>query len=246
MSTVCQTAELNPRPTEKMEDTTSSLADAPADETKRGRCELVEVNSMVDCIVIARESSSRENKRENPLPLLRFMEKNGHWSPFEFAHMALRITTSRGIAAQLLRHRSFSFQEFSQRYADPSKREFPMFQPVELRRQAKKNRQSSAGLVGDPELDAEVAAHLESSQRLYLKLIERGVARECARFVLPLAATTVIHMVGSVRSWIHYIRLRSAPDTQKEHRAIALDAHRQLIKRFPLLAGLVLEDEAVA
>jgi len=152
--------------------------------------------------------------------------------------MTLEIETTRGIAAQILRHRSFTYQEFSQRYADSSMLadQIPMF---DLRRQDDKNRQNSIDDV-DPflqqELEIVIKRHFESSMDIYKHMLEMGIAKECARFVLPLAVPTKIYMTGSVRSWIHYITLRSANGTQKEHMDIALDARRVFAEQFPICA----------
>ena len=160
--------------------------------------------------------------------LLAYCIKHGHWSVFETASMTVEITTSRAIAAQILRHRSFSFQEFSQRYS-----EAPGIEPVELRRQAEKNRQSSSETMpmGDAQLILCEAFH--SAQVFYNALLKAGVARECARMVLPLATTTTLYMTGSVRSWIHYLAQRLDKHTQKEHRLIAEQVQDIFAAQFP-------------
>jgi thymidylate synthase (FAD) len=149
--------------------------------------------------------------------------------------MTLEIETNRGIAAQILRHRSFTFQEFSQRYADTNLLTEYIPTP-DLRRQDTKNRQNSLDdLDGYLKLtlQGEIAKHFEDSNKLYKKLLDHGVAKECARFVLPLATPTRIYMTGSCRSWIHYINLRSANGTQKEHMDIALDCKKVFSEQFP-------------
>jgi len=152
--------------------------------------------------------------------------------------MTLEIETTRGIAAQILRHRSFTFQEFSQRYADSSMlaEKIPLF---DIRRQDTKNRQNSIDDI-DPferqHLQILIQRHFDEGMDLYREMLSRGVAKECARFVLPLAVPTKIYMTGSVRSWIHYITLRSANGTQKEHMDIALDAKRVFAEQFPICA----------
>ena len=152
--------------------------------------------------------------------------------------MTLEIETSRGIAAQILRHRSFTFQEFSQRYADSSMLadKIPLF---DLRRQDTKNRQNSIDDV-DPfvkqELEIAIERHFDSAMDLYQHMLSVGIAKECSRFVLPLAVPTRIYMTGSVRSWMHYIDLRSANGTQKEHMDIAEDAKRVFCEQFPICA----------
>jgi len=152
--------------------------------------------------------------------------------------MTLEIETTRAIAAQILRHRSFTYQEFSQRYADSSMLadKIPLF---DLRRQDTKNRQNSIDDV-DPftkqELEIAIERHFDSAMDLYKQMLAVGIAKECSRFVLPLAVPTKIYMTGSVRSWIHYIELRSANGTQKEHMDIALDAKRVFAEQFPICA----------
>jgi len=152
--------------------------------------------------------------------------------------MTLQIETTRGIAAQVLRHRSFTYQEFSQRYADSSMlaEEIPMF---ELRRQDTKNRQNSIDDIDEftkQDIDIKVKKHFEESMKLYKQLLDQGIAKECARFVLPLATPTRIYMTGTVRSWIHYIDLRSAHGTQKEHMDIANGAKKIFIEQFPTIS----------
>lgn len=149
--------------------------------------------------------------------LLKYCIRHGHWSVFETVSMTVEIQTSRAIAAQILRHRSFSFQEFSQRYAVATGGS----EPIELRWKAGTNRQGSGGLSLDPEADALVAASIAKSEETYAALIGSGVAPECARFVLPLATKTTLYMTGSVRSWIHYLGQRLSLHAQKEHRLVA-------------------------
>jgi len=152
--------------------------------------------------------------------------------------MTLEIETSRGIAAQVLRHRSFTFQEFSQRYADSSllASEIPL---PELRRQDEKNRQNSTDDL-DPKLveimDKQMITLFDSAMALYEQMLKAGVAKECARFVLPLATKTKMYMTGSIRSWIHYIELRSANGTQKEHMDIANSCKAIFKEQFPVIA----------
>ena len=168
--------------------------------------------------------------------LLKFLIKHKHWSPFELANMCVEIKTSRAIAAQILRHRSFSFQEFSQRYSKAQQLE-----SLELRGQAEKNRQSSTDVV-DPLLAKDyknvkasnaISQHLNEGVKLYDELIEAGVAKESARMVLPLTTETTMYMNGTVRSWVHYIDLRTEENTQKEHRDIANKIKEIFIKQFP-------------
>ena len=183
---------------------------------------------------------SNPNNQENPkvAGLLSYCIKHNHWSVFEQAHMTLEIETTRGLAAQILRHRSFTFQEFSQRYADSSMLADRIPLP-DLRRQDKKNRQNSIDDLDafhKQEFEIAIERHFASGMDLYQTMLDHGVAKECARFVLPLAVPTKIYMTGSVRSWIHYIELRSANGTQKEHMDIALDARRVFSEQFPICA----------
>ena len=183
---------------------------------------------------------SNPNNQDNPkvAGLLSYCIKHNHWSVFEQAHMTLEIETTRGLAAQILRHRSFTFQEFSQRYADSSMLADKIPLP-ELRRQDTKNRQNSIDNI-DPfirqEFQIKMQQHFDDAMKLYQDMLEYGIAKECSRFVLPLAVPTKIYMTGSVRSWIHYIELRSANGTQKEHMDIALDAKRVFSEQFPICA----------
>ena len=192
-------------------------------------------NAEETIVEIARVSSKRTDKKAKPEGLINYLIKHKHWSPFEHASMTLEIDTSKAIGIQLIRHRSFTFQEFSQRYADTNL--LTEYIPVpELRRQDTKNRQNSTDdLEGylKLKLQAEIQEHFHASNVLYKRLLEHGVAKECARFVLPLATPTRIYMSGSCRSWIHYIQLRSANGTQKEHMDIALACKKVFTEQFP-------------
>ena len=186
----------------------------------------------------ARVSNPANQENEKFSGLLKYCVKHQHWSIFEQAYMTLELTTTRGIAAQVLRHRSFTYQEFSQRYADSSLlgEKIPL---PELRRQDEKNRQNSIDDLDPFEvqtLELQMQTLFDSSMALYQQMLGRGVAKECARFVLPLAVPTKIYMTGSVRSWIHYIDLRSANGTQKEHMDLALSAKNIFIEQFPAVA----------
>jgi thymidylate synthase (FAD) len=187
---------------------------------------------------IARVSNPNNQDNPNYAGLLKYCIKHNHWSVFEQATMTLEIETTRGIAAQILRHRSFTFQEFSQRYADTNliAEDIPL---PELRRQDTKNRQNSTDdLPADLkiELYSKIQDHFNAAQDLYKELLEAEVAKECARFVLPLAVPTRIYMTGSCRSWIHYINLRSAHGTQKEHMIIAEGCKEVFKEQFPSVA----------
>ena len=186
---------------------------------------------------IARVSNPNNQDNPNYAGLLRYCIKHNHWSVFEQSSMTLEIETTRAIAAQILRHRSFTFQEFSQRYAQSN--ELGKIQLPDLRRQDTKNRQNSIDDV-DPfvkqKLEAQMITLFSSAQSLYNQMIEEGIAKECARMVLPLCTPTRIYMTGSARSWIHYIELRSANGTQKEHMDIANACKSIFIDTFPTIA----------
>ena len=170
--------------------------------------------------------------------LLKYCIKHEHWSIFEQASMTLEINTTRGIAAQILRHRSFTYQDFSQRYADSSllAKDIPL---PDLRRQDDKNRQNSIDDI-DPftrqRYEILIQQHFREGMDLYREMIDEGIAKECARFALPLATPTRLYMTGSVRSWIHYINLRSSNGTQKEHMDIAEGCKCIFICQFPEVA----------
>jgi len=167
--------------------------------------------------------------------LLRYCINHQHWSIFEHASMTVEINTTRGLAAQILRHRSFTFQEFSQRYADTKLLEDEIPLP-DIRRQDTKNRQNSIDDIEESKVDyyhTLIRNHYDDSLRLYNELLEDGVAKECARFVLPLSVPTRIYMTGSCRSWIHYIQLRSSNGTQKEHMEIAENCREVFSQVFP-------------
>ena len=186
---------------------------------------------------IARVSNPKNQDNPNVSGLLGYCIKHQHWSVFEQAHMTLEIETTRGLAAQILRPRSCPFQEFSQRYANTN---FLGAIPVpDLRRQDEKNRQNSIDDVPKKQvefLQKEIQAYFAEGLDLYNELIREGIAKECARFVLPLATPTRIYMTGSVRSWIHYIDLRSAHGTQKEHMDIAEACRQIFIEQFPIVS----------
>ena len=187
---------------------------------------------------VARVSNPKNQDNPKVAGLLSYCIKHGHWSVFEQAHMTVEIETTRGLAAQILRHRSFTYQEFSQRYADSSM--LAKVIPIpELRRQDDKNRQNSIDDL-DPfvvqDFDLKMQRHFVDGMKLYKQMLDAGVAKECARFVLPLATPTKLYMTGSVRSWIHYINLRSAHGTQKEHMQIAENCRAIFNEQFPIVA----------
>jgi len=195
---------------------------------------LVSITPHAEKIILYCARVSSNNQNSSNTSLINYLIKHGHWSPFEMAHMIVEIITSRAISAQILRHKSFSFQEFSQRYAGVT-----AFFLVEGRKQAEKNRQSSIDL-----LDANIKNEFLSLQQkiiyesyeAYKKAIKMGVAREQARFLLPMSAQTKLYMAGNIRSFIHYVQLRTQEDTQKEHREIAEKIKKIMIKELPIIS----------
>ena len=186
---------------------------------------------------IARVSNPQNQTNPVVAGLLGYCVKHGHWSVFEQAHMTLEIETTRAIAAQILRHRSFTFQEFSQRYADST--QLGIIPIPKLRKQDLKNRQNSTDDLDEfvkQKLELQMKTLFDSATALYQQMLEEGVAKECARMVLPLCTPTRIYMTGSCRSWIHYIELRSANGTQKEHMDIAQACKTVFIEQFPIVS----------
>ena len=186
---------------------------------------------------IARVSNPSNQDNEKFAGLLKYCIKHNHWSVFEQSTMTLEIETTRAIAAQILRHRSFTFQEFSQRYADSTKLGSILL--PKLRRQDSKNRQNSTDDLDSKlieTLNMQMGTLFGSSLSLYNQMLELGVAKECARMVLPLCTPTRIYMTGSCRSWIHYINLRSAHGTQKEHMDIAEACRKVFTEQFPAVS----------
>ena len=184
---------------------------------------------------IARVSNPQNQSNPAVAGLLGYCIKHGHWSVFEQAHMTVEIETTRAIAAQILRHRSFTFQEFSQRYANTNL--LGTIPAPDLRRQDDKNRQNSIDDIPEEQtkrLQDQIERYFAEGLDLYNELIREGVAKECARMVLPLATPTRIYMTGSVRSWIHYIDLRSAHGTQKEHMDIVQEIRGIFKQQFPV------------
>lgn len=187
---------------------------------------------------------SNENNHQTAPKLLRYLIKHKHWSPFEMASMCVEIYTTRAIAAQILRHRSFSFQEFSQRYADVDNLSFA--KPVHLRQQDTKNRQNSTDTL-PRELLAEFAVEQQNlftqAEKLYRSMIDHGVAKECARSILPLATPTRMYMHGTLRSWIHYFDVRCDPATQIEHRQVATSARGVFESLFPSIHKAIYDND---
>jgi thymidylate synthase (FAD) len=204
----------------------------------QGAGDLIEQNAQEVISYIARVSNPNNQLNfDTAAGLLKYCIKHEHWSIFEHAFMTLEINTTRGIAAQILRHRSFTFQEFSQRYADSSLLgDIPV---PELRRQDTKNRQNSIDDV-DPYILQKYEMlnqdYFKRGMDLYKQMLNDGIAKECARFILPLATPTRIYMTGSCRSWIHYIKLRSANGTQQEHMDIAKECQCVFAGQFPNVA----------
>lgn len=202
------------------------------------RVKLEEITEEAERRIIRIARVSNPANQDNPeyAKLLAYCIKHEHWSVFEHSHMTLEIETSTAIATQLLRHRSFTFQQFSQRYSDPTELGF---EPLPLRKQSDRNRQSST-----EELEIEKFATLadewshllEHIQDFYRMALAYGVAKECARFVLPQCTTTRLYMTGNMRSWIHYLQLRTQPDTQLEHRQVALAAKKIFCTELPVTA----------
>ena len=200
-------------------------------------------------VEIARVSSSRKDKTEKPEGLINYLIKNSHWSPFECGYITFEIETSKAIGIQLLRHRSFTFQEFSQRYQEVDKiSDEGMFEPIELRKQATNNRQSSEE-VFDPIVEGNydtiqedikasslIEEYLKVSEELYRALLDSGVAREQARMILPMCTKTRIYMTGSVRSWIHFLSIRDDGHAQKEIQLIAKDIKSQFVDNLPTVS----------
>ena len=194
---------------------------------------LSELKSPEDIIAYCARVSNPTNQlnAETAPKLLKFLVKHKHWSPFEMVDMTMEIKTSRAIAAQILRHRSFSFQEFSQRYSQAQ-----VLEKLELRKQAEKNRQSSTAKYQNAVLQTKVREHIAKGVSLYNNLIEDGVAKESARMILPLTIETTMYMKGNVRSWAHYIDLRIEENTQKEHREIAQACKQIFQENFPTVS----------
>jgi thymidylate synthase (FAD) len=187
---------------------------------------------------MARVSAPENQSNMETAPrLLRYLIKHQHWSPFEMANMCVEIQTTRGISSQILRHRSFSFQEFSQRYADVSamgSAEIP-----QLRRQDYKNRQNSIDDLTPEDVGVyyrRISQLFEDAEHLYREMVSNGVAKECARNVLPLSSRTRLFMNGTLRSWLHYISLREAHGTQLEHQVIAKEIKTIFTEQFPIIA----------
>ena len=194
---------------------------------------------------MARVSAPKNQDNMETAPrLLKYLIRNKHWSPFEMANMTVEIETTRAISPQILRHRSFSFQEFSQRYADTSELG-PAVTP-HLRRQDYKNRQNSIDDLS-PELLGNyyrrISELYENAEHLYREMVSNGVAKECARSILPLSTQTRLFMNGTIRSFIHYIQVRTDPSTQMEHRQVALEIQKIFCQQFPIIGEAAFGNE---
>jgi len=202
--------------------------------------ELVHVTPNAEELItkMARVSAPENQSNMETAPrLLRYLIKHQHWSPFEMCNMCVEIQTTRGISAQIIRHRSFSFQEFSQRYADVAA--MGSAEVPQLRRQDFKNRQNSIDDLTPDEVGAyyrRISQIFEDAEHLYREMVSSGVAKECARNVLPLASRTRLFMNGSLRSWLHYIQLRESRGTQMEHQIIAKEIKTIFTEQFPIIA----------
>jgi len=192
-------------------------------------------------VMMARVSAPKNQSNMDTAPkLLQYLIENGHWSPFEMANMCVEINTTRAIAPQILRHRSFSFQEFSQRYADVI--ELGGARVPHLRRQDNKNRQNSINDLSPDMVSTyyrRITELFEDAEHLYREMVSNGVAKECARAVLPLSTKTRLYMNGTLRSWIHYLQLRTDNGTQLEHRQVAEDIKQIFCEQFPVIGQAV-------
>jgi len=189
-------------------------------------------------VKMARVSAPENQSNMETAPrLLRYLINHQHWSPFEMANLCVAINTTRGISAQIIRHRSFSFQEFSQRYADVAAIGSP--EVPQLRRQDLKNRQNSIDDLSAEDVGSyyrRISQLFEDAEHLYREMVSNGIAKECARNVLPLASRTRLYMNGTIRSWVHYIQLREAHGTQMEHQVIAKEIKNLFTEQFPIIA----------
>jgi thymidylate synthase (FAD) len=211
------------------------------------KLQAVTPNAEENIVEVARVSSSRKDKKAKPEGLLNYLIKHKHFSPFEHAYLTLEINTSKAIGIQLIRHRSFTFQEFSQRYQDVNQLD-NMFETIELRKQCDDNRQSSTE-VFNPRIqtsvtlsqitapaDEVIANLLNKVKDTYNKLLDAGVAREQARMILPMATKTKIFMTGSIRSWIHFFDLRDDEHAQKEIQLVAKEGKKIFKEQFPIIS----------
>ena len=209
--------------------------------------ELISVTPKAEELIVymARVSAPRNQDNMETAPkLLQYLIKHSHWSPFEMANMCVEIETTRSISAQIIRHRSFSFQEFSQRYADVN--ELGSAVIPHLRRQDYLNRQNSIDDLSPEDVTnyyRRISQLFEDAEHLYKEMVSQGIAKECARNILPLGTQTRLYMNGSIRSWIHYLQLRCDPGTQFEHRQIAEWIKQIFCKEFPIIGEAVFQRE---
>ena len=196
-------------------------------------------------VEVARVSSSRSDKKEDYEGLLRYLIEHGHWSPFEHAFLTFEIETSKAIAIQLLRHRSFTFQEFSQRYQNVYKVDDEVFEKIQLRRQSNNNRQSSTDEIGWQQdyLYELVEEHLKHTNYLYDLLLKEGVSRETARMILPMCTKTKMHMSGSVRSWIHFFSVRDDEHAQLEMQLVAKEIKSIFMRQLPVISRVLYNNQ---
>ena len=203
------------------------------------KVELVHVTPNAEELIayMARVSNPKnQNNHETAPKLIRYLIKHKHWSPFEMVNMCVEIRTTRSIAAQILRHRSFSFQEFSQRYSEVYS--LPVL--PRLREQDLINRQNSTNTLDPSLVDSltdDIEQHYDNCMKLYHQLLDKGVAKECAREVLPLSTPTRMYMNGTLRSWLHYCDLRTANGTQYEHKLIADEVQDIIMTQFPIVSA---------
>ena len=209
--------------------------------------ELISVTPKAEDLIVymARVSAPRNQDNMETAPkLLQYLIKHSHWSPFEMANMCVEIETTRSISAQIIRHRSFSFQEFSQRYADVN--ELGSAVIPHLRRQDYLNRQNSIDDLSPEDVAnyyRRISQLFEDAEHLYKEMVSQGIAKECARNILPLGTQTKLYMNGTLRSWIHYLQLRCDPGTQFEHRQIAEWIKQIFCKEFPIIGEAVFQKE---
>lgn len=210
---------------------------SPVSSNPCSDCKLISVTPNAEDLIVycARVSNpSNQNNKKTAPKLLRHLIEHGHWSPLEMAHMVIEVNTTRGISAQIIRHRSFSVQEFSQRYMDVSALGMPIV--PHLRRQDTKNRQNS---IDDIDLELKqkyetlIENHYKNSMGLYQKMLDNGIAKECARGILPMNSRSRLYLSGTIRSFVHYIAVRRRTDTQLEHRVIANEFENILEKWLP-------------
>lgn len=188
-----------------------------------------------------------QGNMETAPKLLRYLIKHKHWSPYEMANLCVEINTTRAISAQMLRHRSLSFQEFSTRYADTNELGSPIV--PHLRRQDKKNRQNSIDDLSSDNIASyyrRISELYEDAEHLYREMVSSGVAKECARSILPLSTQTRLYANGTLRSWIHYLQVRTHESTQLEHRQVAEGIKQIFCEQFPIIGEAIFQEESIS